>query len=350
MKFFLNQEQLMNVLHGLVRCKNIVEELDEEIEADPLLKDYSTRLLALLAEGIGYATPEKPAAAQDKELPLEGEEGEALKWLFSRVRAVDGARLEGNTLRYSNAATAALHGAILEGAERLSGRPEKAALLRNLATRVQPPAPPAPKPVVNKGLASVVADLFAQEEVSTDTSIFAGFNFYKGEDLNGDPNDIFKWLLNVDPLTCTPTEFVRGLLMTRVVSDAGKVVALKQADIVELCLRRNFAGWGHNTKTVKVEVTKLCADLKSSTTFTAADLKKQSLNYPTLASYSEQHFDNIRAASTPELPADDLEGVFRAEAGLPPLVIPHSPAPSKPANPSETLNKVDRARKMLGLL
>lgn len=146
--------------------------------------------------------------------------------------------------------------------------------------------------------------------------IFNHLTFYKDLDINGDANDIFRWVLRVDPMTCSIEDFLRGVLLCRVEGQdkAGnvKAAALKQKEIVDLCIARNFPLMPAGKTAAAGYVKALISQLKASEDFTKARLAKITKSgYPTASFYTQQHIDAVTTArQVCDAEGDDLESMF----------------------------------------
>lgn len=201
-----------------------------------------------------------------------------------------------------------------------------------------PVAPARPEPAIH-----VTPAVVTPSAAPTSYPIFAGINFYKDDTLNGDGNEIFKWLLQEDPMTCTPEMFMRGLLLCRV-DNAGKAASFKRAELEQLMKARKFPGWPAVGKALKEKVKALIDQLKSQESFTADRVRSMSKNMPTLATYKQAHFSKVESAKVTTVPGDDLDDMLAGIAAR----LNAAPAQEAPAKTSIE-SKIAAAHARLGL-
>lgn len=210
------------------------------------------------------------------------------------------------------------------------------------------PAPaPAPEPVAAPtGWTAASETLYASVSVPTSEQtvaphapsngiypILGGVSWYRDEDMNGDANDIFQWVLQADPMTCPPEVFIRGLLLSRKANGKGGATALTQPEIIDMCLQRAFTGWPLRKSEVSTKVKELIASLKSRESFDAPAVKNLSKNFITLSYYAQDQFELISNTRSCNLPGEDLDGIFtelstgkQSEAAAPAATPNNAPA------------------------
>lgn len=380
--FFINPEWREPLTSIIENIGDAVSRLEPYVEQgqDPLFARFHAALQGLVVDGLALVKePPAPVAIKpptrknhaNLRVLLTTDEWRAVDWVKESIQTSGSRFSEVHLTKYDDhmVMREKQYDTVVEAFEYAltlipAKRPARIAIMRGILSKlrgiksdlsdvaevvptiVEVPPPVAPTPIVNPNLVAVVEDLFAQHPAaesyavmnnSTDTDLFHGYSFYKDADINGDPRDIFKWILDQDPLTCTPQMFVRGLLKSRVYKEGGKTGSLVQDQIVELCVRRNFNGWSSNPKIVKETVKRIIADLKSSESFDAASIKRDAQNYPTLATYKQAHFDRIIASSSTNLEGDDLDSIFEN--------LKQKPIDTTP----KAFNKVLAAKKRLGL-
>lgn len=178
------------------------------------------------------------------------------------------------------------------------------------------------------------------------------YTWYKDEKINGDARDIFTWILKADPRSCSPEEFVEGLLYARL-DKAGKAASLTQRELVDLVLLRSFPGYPTTVKGVTDKVRAISKQLKASKDFTKKGLEEMTKRgYPTASFYTQAHIDALEAARAPcSLPGEDLDEICAlAVTAAPPA---ETPAPADPVQEEtssvDVPDAVTRARALLGL-
>lgn len=180
------------------------------------------------------------------------------------------------------------------------------------------------------------------------------YTWYKDEKINGDARDIFTWIIKADPRTCSPEEFIEGLLYARL-SKSGKAASLTQRDLVDLVLLRSFPGYPTTIKGATDKVRAISKQLKASKDFTKKgleDLTKR--GYPTASFYTQGHIDALEAARAPcSLPGDDLEEICALAVNADPTVeetpVIESPTVEEETTSVDVPDAVTRARALLGL-
>lgn len=194
-----------------------------------------------------------------------------------------------------------------------------------------------------------------------DMSIFSGFKWWSDEDHNGRVEDIFKFVLQVDPNTCDMETFIKGLLYARVERN-GKDASLKMDEIMELCALRNFAGWpvtkhGVTVKTKAKAIIKPVIDqLKETHSFDKKTLKEITKSgYPTHAHYRQDFLDKcVYEFEGPDLDGDDLDAMCdNIEADQVELKSDYEAEVEEPVKeepkPVNVTNTTLRAMEILGL-
>lgn len=382
--FFINPEWREPITTIIESIGDAVSRLETYVEQgqDPLFVRYHAALNALVSDGLALIKEPPPPVAikaptrknhANYRVYLTADEWRAAEWVKETLQSGSSRFSDVHLTKYDDnlVMREKQYDKVIEGFEYAltlipTKRPARRAILTAVLNKIkalgngtaevsvevqapEAPLPPAAPPVINPNLAAIVGDLFANPEAdlersyavmnnTTNTDLFHGYSFFKDADVNGDPRDIFKWILNEDPTTCSPQMFIRGLLKSRVYKDNGKTGSLVQDQIVELCVRRNFSGWSNNPKVIKETVKRMIADLKSAESFDAASIKRDAQNYPTLATYKQDHFDRIMACHATNLEGDDLDAIFEN------LKVKPQDTTPKP------FNKVSEARKRLGLI
>jgi hypothetical protein len=178
------------------------------------------------------------------------------------------------------------------------------------------------------------------------------YTWYKDETINGDARDIFTWILQVDPLTCSAEQFIEGLLYARIYKD-GKATSLTQRELAELLLLRAFPGYPTNIKGATDKVRDICKQLKASKDFTKKGLEELTKRgYPTASFYTQTHIDALEAARAPcSLPGDDLDAICEQITADP---LPAPPVEEQVIEQEESpkvdlTDAVARAKALLGL-
>lgn len=181
------------------------------------------------------------------------------------------------------------------------------------------------------------------------------YTWYKDEKINGDARDIFTWILQVDPRTCSPEEFIEGLLYARL-DKSGKAASLTQRELADLVLLRNFPGYPSTIKGVTDKVRDISKQLKASKDFTKKGLEEMTKRgYPTASFYTPVHIASLEAArGACTLPGDDLdaicEGITNVAPPAPPSIPPAAIVEDEDETPAvDVTDAVSRARALLGL-
>ena len=176
------------------------------------------------------------------------------------------------------------------------------------------------------------------------------YTWYKDDKINGDARDIFTWILEADPRSCSPEEFIEGLLYARL-DKSGKAASLTQRELVDLVLLRSFPGYPTTLKGVTDKVRAISKQLKTSKDFTKKGLEEiTKRGYPTASFYTQAHINALEAARAPcSLSGDDLDEICELIAETP-IVEPQVVAP--PVVVPQVVDVPDavaRARALLGL-
>ena len=178
------------------------------------------------------------------------------------------------------------------------------------------------------------------------------YTWYKDDKINGDARDIFTWILEADPRSCSPEEFIEGLLYARL-DKSGKAASLTQRELVDLVLLRSFPGYPSTIKGVTDKVRAISKQLKTSKDFTKKGLEEiTKRGYPTASFYTQAHINALEAARAPcSLSGDDLDEICEliAETPIvePPVVAP--PVVEEETSVVDVPDAVSRARALLGL-
>ena len=214
--------------------------------------------------------------------------------------------------------------------------------------RYTPPAE-TPEPVIEEE-ASVPAPSVVPSAIGG--TMLDNYTWYKDEKINGDARDIFTWILKADPRTCSPEEFIEGLLYARL-DKAGKAASLTQRELVDLVLLRSFPGYPTTVKGVTDKVRAISKQLKTSKDFTKKGLEEMTKRgYPTASFYTQAHIDALEAARAPcSLSGDDLDGICELIAETPVVETPvvETPVVEEEATSVDVPDAVTRARALLGL-
>jgi len=178
------------------------------------------------------------------------------------------------------------------------------------------------------------------------------YTWYKDEKVNGDARDIFTWILKADPRSCSPEEFIEGLLYARL-DKAGKATSLTQRDLVDLVLLRRFSGYPTTVKGVTDKVRAISKQLKASKDFTKKGLEEMTKRgYPTASFYTQAHINALEAARAPcSLSGDSLDEICELIAETPVVDPPIVEAPivEEETTTVDVPDAVSRARALLGL-
>ena len=179
------------------------------------------------------------------------------------------------------------------------------------------------------------------------------YTWYKDEKINGDARDIFTWILKADPRTCSPEQFIEGLLYARL-DKAGKAASLTQRELVDLVMLRSFPGYPSTIKGVTDKVRAISKQLKASKDFTKKGLEEMTKRgYPTASFYTQAHITALEAARAPcSLPGDDLDEICALAVTAAPQEeeTPAEPPTVEEETPAvDVTDAVSRARALLGL-
>lgn len=331
----------LDLLQGyFTEFKGMLSDIGEDVDLDDLRNaDAFNRVLSgmrkLCAEFTRYAKEEATADYERQSVDYDPEEG--------RVYVEP---IGGEVEAYIDAETGRRVGVDARGREWLyTPEPEEIEEEREI-DEDETPAPQAE----DETPASVPASSVVPSSIGG--TMLDNYTWYKDEKINGDARDIFTWILQVDPRTCSAEDFIEGLLYARL-DKAGKAASLTQRELVDLVMLRSFAGFPSTITGVTDKVRAISKQLKYNKDFTKKGLEELTKRgYPTASFYTQTHIDALEAARAPcSLPGDDLDAICEQAAAAP---LPAPPVEEPPTVEDETpavdlTDAVSRARTLLGL-